>query len=123
MSQCCQEDIETGSVFMPKFDANGLLPAIVTHADHGGVLVVAFMNEEAIRKTRETGRVHFWSRSRKKLWLKGETSGHFLNVVEIKVDCDQDALWISANPDGPTCHRGVPSCFYRRLTDEGLEPL
>ncbi|WOE73820.1 phosphoribosyl-AMP cyclohydrolase [Alterisphingorhabdus coralli] len=104
---------------MPKFDANGLVSAVVTDADNGMVLVIAYMNEEAITKTRETGRAHFWSRSRQKLWLKGETSGHFLNVEEMRIDCDQDAIWMIAKPDGPTCHTGVPSCFYRRFTDDG----
>lgn len=106
---------EAGSRFAPKFDASGLLTAVVTDSASGAVLVVAHMNAEALAKTRTTGRVHFWSRSRGELWLKGETSGHFLDVVEILVDCDQDALVIRAEPKGPTCHTGAPSCFYRRL--------
>jgi phosphoribosyl-AMP cyclohydrolase len=79
------------------------------------------MNAEAIAKTRETGRAHFWSRSRQSLWLKGETSGHFLEVRDILVDCDQDCLWLKAIPAGPACHTGAPSCFFRRLTADGLE--
>jgi phosphoribosyl-AMP cyclohydrolase len=110
-------------MFSPKFDANGLLTAVVSHAQTGELLMVAHMNAEAIAKTQETGRAHFWSRSRQSLWLKGETSGHFLDVQEILVDCDQDCLWLKALPAGPACHTGAPSCFFRRLTPDGLEPL
>ncbi len=110
-------------MFQPKFDAAGLLTAVVTHADTGALLMVAHMNAEAIERTRETGRAHFWSRSRAALWLKGETSGHFLNVREIRVDCDQDCLWLIAIPEGPSCHTGASSCFFRRLADDGLEPV
>jgi phosphoribosyl-AMP cyclohydrolase len=110
-------------MFKPKLDANGLLTAVVTHAETGELLMVAHMNEDAIAKTRETGRAHFWSRSRRSLWLKGESSGHFLNVREILVDCDQDCLWVKALPEGPACHTGARSCFFRRLTPDGLEPL
>jgi phosphoribosyl-AMP cyclohydrolase len=110
-------------MFQPKFDSNGLLTAVVSHAETGELLMVANMNADAIAKTRETGRAHFWSRSRQSLWLKGETSGHFLNVQAILVDCDQDCLWLKAMPEGPACHTGAPSCFFRRLTDDGLEPL
>ncbi|WP_369880232.1 phosphoribosyl-AMP cyclohydrolase [Erythrobacter sp. KY5] len=109
------QQIEQGSVFAPKFDASGLLTSVVIDSRTKEVLVVAFMNAEALQKTRETGRVHFWSRSRSSLWLKGETSGHFLSVDEIRVDCDQDALVIYATPAGPTCHTGERSCFYRKL--------
>ena len=84
-------------MFKPKLDANGLLTAVVTHAETGELLMVAHMNEEAIAKTRETGRAHFWSRSRQSLWLKGESSGHFLNVVSITPDCDNDILLVLAN--------------------------
>ena len=106
---------ESGSYFAPKFDSNGLLTAVVVGAGSNEVLVVAFMNDEALKRTRETGKVHFWSRSRGELWLKGETSGNYLQVEEILVDCDQDALVIRATPFGPTCHTGARSCFYRRL--------
>lgn len=109
------EGREEGSIFAPKFDDNGLLSAVVLDSQSKEVLVVAFMNEESLAMTRETGKVTFWSRSRQKLWMKGETSGHVLNVVEILVDCDQDALVIYAEPAGPTCHTGRNSCFYRRL--------
>lgn len=111
---------ETGSRFMPKFDASGLLTAVVVHAETGGVLMVAFMNEEAIALTRETGKAHFWSRSRQAMWMKGESSGNVLSVSEILVDCDQDALVLRCNPVGPTCHTGAESCFYRLLEDDAL---
>ena len=102
---------EHGSEFMPKFDAAGLLSAVVVDAESREVLMLAFMDAEALAKTRETGLAHFHSRSRGKLWLKGETSGHFLKVSEIRVDCDQDALVILAEPQGPACHTGARSCF------------
>lgn len=111
---------EQGTAFMPKYDANGLLTAVVTHAESGGVLMVAFMDAEALAKTRETGLAHFHSRSRGKLWMKGESSGHVLRVEEILVDCDQDALVLRALPAGPTCHTGAASCFYRRLEGDSL---
>ena len=113
---------ETGSVFDPKFDASGLLSAVVTNAENGALLMVGYMDREALDATLATGKVHFHSRSRDRLWMKGESSGHFLNLVEILVDCDQDALLIKANPDGPTCHTGAQSCFYRRLVDGKLVP-
>lgn len=109
------QDRENGSAFLPKFDASGLLTAVVTDARGGSLLMVAHMNQEAIDATIATGEAHFWSRSRQKLWRKGETSGHVLRVREIRVDCDQDALWITADPAGPACHTGAPSCFYRRI--------
>lgn len=109
------EERERGTRFAPKFDSHDLVTAVVTDSYSKEVLVVAFMNAEALRLTRETGKVHFWSRSREELWLKGETSGNFLMVDEIRVDCDQDALVIQAVPAGPTCHTGERSCFYRRL--------
>lgn len=118
-----QEEIaarEHGAAFLPKFDGNGLLAAVVSHAETGEVLMVAFMDAEALQKTRETGLAHFHSRSRGRLWMKGETSGHVLKVQEILVDCDQDALVIKAVPAGPACHTGAPSCFYRRLDGNRL---
>ena len=111
---------ESGTAFAPRFDDNGLLTAVVVDSESREVLVVAFMNEEALRITREIGKVHFWSRSRSSLWLKGETSGNFLMVDRILVDCDQDALVIEAKPAGPTCHTGAVSCFYREL-DRGAD--
>ena len=114
---------EQGRAFMPKFDANGLLTAVVTAETSGEVLMVAFMDEEALAATRRTGLAHFHSRSRGRLWMKGESSGHVLRVREILVDCDQDALVIRATPEGPTCHTGAPSCFYRLLDGDELERL
>lgn len=113
--QLSTQELEQGSHFEPRYGADGLIVAVVVDAASRDVLVVAYMNEEALALTRSSGKVHFWSRSRGKLWLKGETSGHFLNVREIRVDCDQDALVILAEPIGPTCHTGEQSCFYRRL--------
>ncbi len=113
---------ESGSKFMPKYNRDGLLAAIIVDADDAAVLMLGYMNDEALRLTQESGTVYFYSRSRQKLWQKGETSGHFLHVEEIQVDCDQDALLVRARPAGPTCHTGRRSCFYRRLTLDGLEP-
>lgn len=111
---------ERGTQFLPRFDQNGLLTAVVMHAGSGEVLMVAFMDAEALEKTRETGLAHFHSRSRGRLWMKGETSGHVLRVQEILVDCDQDALVIKAIPAGPACHTGAATCFYRRLEGDAL---
>lgn len=105
---------------MPKFDSNGLLTGVAVHAGSGEVLMVAFLNAESLAKTRETGFAHFYSRSRGKLWMKGETSGHVLKVQEILVDCDQDAIVMKVLPDGPACHTGAVSCFYRRLDGDSL---
>lgn len=109
--------IEEGAVFMPRFDASGLITAVVTDARDGELLMVAHMNEEALRLTLETGIAHYWSRSRNTLWKKGETSGNLQSVIELRTDCDQDALWlkVSVAGDGPTCHTGRRSCFYRRV--------
>ena len=101
----------------PKYDDNGLVPAIVQDAQRGTVLMLAWMNAEALRLTRETGIVHFWSRSRQSLWKKGETSGNTLTVVELRVDCDNDAILVRAQPAGPTCHTGTTTCFFHR--DDG----
>jgi phosphoribosyl-AMP cyclohydrolase len=114
---------ETGMVLDPKFDANGLISAVVTDVADGSLLMVGFMDAEALAATRATGTAHFHSRSRGRLWQKGESSGHYLHVVEMRIDCDQDAIWVIARPDGPTCHTGVASCFYRRIGEEGLEPI
>ena len=114
---------ETGKTFMPKFDDKGLLSAVVVHHETREVLMVAFMDAEALEATRETGIAHFHSRSRGKLWKKGETSGHVLEVQDMLVDCDQDALVLSCRPAGPTCHTGAPSCFYRLLDGNVLQPV
>ena len=123
MSNSQTVDREQGSTFMPRFDAQGLLSAIAIDAQSNDILMLAFMDEEALRKTRETGLAHFHSRSRGKLWMKGETSGHFLRVQEIRVDCDQDALLLLVNPEGPACHTGARTCFYRKLDDAELTRL
>ena len=107
----------------PAFDDRGLLPAVVQDAVSGAVLMVAWMNGESLRKTRETGLVWFWSRSRKALWQKGETSGNVLRLVELRLDCDADAVLVRANPTGPVCHTGKQACFFRLIDgeeDEGL---
>ena len=109
--------------FSPKFDAQGLLSAVVVDADSRRVLMVAFMDAEALAATRRTGLAHFHSRSRGRLWQKGETSGHVLAVEDILVDCDQDALVLCCRPAGPACHTGAASCFYRRLDGDGLKSL
>ncbi len=111
---------EQGSEFMPRFDASGLLTAIAVDQASRDVLMVAFMDAEALEKTRETGLAHFHSRSRGRLWMKGETSGNVLRIQDILVDCDQDALILVVNPDGPACHTGERSCFYRKLDGETL---
>lgn len=113
---------EQGTEFLPKFDANGLLTAVVVDADSAAVLMVAYMDAAALSATRETGLAHFHSRSRGRLWMKGESSGHVLKVAEILVDCDQDALVLRATPAGPTCHTGAVSCFYRKLDGDQLTP-
>lgn len=112
---------ETGLLLDPKYDANGLITAVVTDASDGTVLMVGHMNAEALAKSRESGTAVFFSRSRQRLWQKGESSGNFLHIIEMRIDCDQDAVWIIAEPKGPTCHTGARSCFYRRVTDNGLE--
>jgi phosphoribosyl-AMP cyclohydrolase len=108
--------------FTPKFDENGLIGAIVQDAQDGTVLMFAHMNAEALEHTRRTGLIHFWSRSRKALWLKGETSGETFKVVTINIDCDQDCLLIRVAPQGQgnACHTGRRSCFYRSLSGEAL---
>lgn len=100
------------------FDTNGLIPAIVQHARSGAVLMLGYMNEEALRLTHETGLVTFWSRSRREIWQKGATSGNVLRLVAIRQDCDGDALLVLAEPAGPTCHTGAESCFHRTLAGE-----
>ncbi|MFN3567648.1 MAG: phosphoribosyl-AMP cyclohydrolase [Caldimicrobium sp.] len=97
----------------------GLLPVIIQDMETGKVLMLGFMNEEALSKTLSTGKVHFFSRSRQKLWMKGETSGHVMLVKEIYIDCDGDTLLIKVEPKGPVCHEGYSSCFYRKLLNSG----
>lgn len=107
-------DIEEGLALLPKFDADGLVTAVVTDVANGDVLMVAHMNAEALAKTIESGEAWYFSRSRKKLWKKGEESAHVQRVTELRVDCDQDAVWIKVDQQGPgACHTGRRSCFYR----------
>jgi len=104
----------------PKFDAEGLVAAIAQDAETGEVLMLAWMNAEALQQTIDTGRAVYWSRSRNALWRKGDTSGHEQHVVEIRVDCDQDAVLLKVRQTGAACHTGRRSCFYRIATPEAL---
>ena len=107
-------EIEEGTRLQPKFDADGLVTAVATDAATGDVLMVAHMNADALARTIATGEAHYFSRSRKKLWRKGEESGHTQRVIELRVDCDQDAVWLQVEQTGPgACHTGRRSCFYR----------
>lgn len=115
-------DREQGTVFDPQFDERGLLAAMVVDATSGAPLMLAWMNADALELTRSTGIAHFWSRSRKSIWKKGETSGNTLTVVELLVDCDQDAIVLRCKPAGPACHTGARSCFYRKLVGNTLTP-
>jgi phosphoribosyl-AMP cyclohydrolase len=109
------DEREEGLSFQPKFDASGLLTCVATDAATGELLMVAHMNDEALRKTIDTGEAWYFSRSRKALWRKGETSGHVQRVLEIRTDCDQDAVWIKVEQVGAACHTGRHSCFYRKI--------
>lgn len=115
-----KQALEEGLAFTPKFGADGLLTAIVTDARDGLPLMVAHMNADALALTIETGIAHYWSRSRNALWKKGETSGNLQRVLEMRVDCDQDAIWLRVEVDGDdaTCHTGRRSCFYRAVRFE-----
>ena len=108
--------IEEELLFRPRFDASGLVTCVATDAETGDVLMVAHMNEEALRRTVETGDAWYYSRSRKALWRKGESSGQVQRVVEMRTDCDQDAVWIKVEQRGAACHTGRRSCFYRAVT-------
>ena len=109
-------DIEEGHTFQPKFDASGLVTCVATDAGSGEVLMVAHMNDEALRQTIASGEAWYFSRSRNALWRKGETSGQTQRVVEMRMDCDQDAVWIRVEQTGAACHTGRRSCFYRAVT-------
>ena len=117
-----KRQIEEGLAFTPRFDSAGLIICVTVEAATHAPLMVAYMNAEALRLTRETGIAHYWSRSRNALWRKGDTSGQTQRVVEMRVDCDQDAIWMSveAGGDGGACHTGRKSCFYRRVSGAGL---
>jgi phosphoribosyl-AMP cyclohydrolase len=104
-----------------KFDANGLIPAIVQDATNGRVLMMAWMNQASLEKTLATGKTHFWSRSRKQFWMKGETSGHTQTVKDVAFDCDGDTLLIQVEQIGAACHEGYRSCFFRSVQDKGPE--
>jgi phosphoribosyl-AMP cyclohydrolase len=110
-------DREEGLKFQPKFDASGLVTCVATDATTSEVLMVAYMNAESLRKTIESGDAWYFSRSRNALWRKGETSGHTQRVVEMRMDCDQDAVWIKVEQVGAACHTGRHSCFYRAVKD------
>jgi len=112
-------ELERGAVLAPRFDANGLIAAIAVDAHSGEVLMLAWMNAEALRLTLDTGEAHYFSRSRNALWKKGETSGQVQKIVEVRIDCDQDAvlLKVQVQGDGGACHVGFRSCFYRVVED------
>lgn len=114
---------EEGRSLTPRYDRDGLITAVASDAETGELLMLAHMNAEALALTLETGTAHFWSRSRQRLWQKGETSGHILHVEDVRIDCDQDALWLIVRPAGPACHTGRRSCFYRRIVNGALEPV
>jgi len=114
-------DREEGLTLQPKFDASGLVTCVATDAATGDVLMVAHMNDEALRKTIASGEAWYFSRSRNALWRKGESSGHTQRVVEMRMDCDQDAVWIRVEQVGAACHTGRRSCFYRKVDGEGGE--
>ena len=124
MSTSADIDREEGLVLQPKFDASGLLTCVATDATSGEVLMVAHMNEEALSKTIASGEAWYFSRSRSALWRKGETSGQTQRVVEMRIDCDQDAVWIRVKQQGAACHTGRKSCFYRKVdSSEGKARL
>ena len=113
-------------MFEPTYDERGLVPCVVQDATTGAVLMLAWMNAEALRLTRETGHVHFWSRSRQALWKKGETSGNTLALVELRLDCDGDAVLARVRPAGPTCHTGATACFFHKddgNDDDGVDAV
>ncbi|MFD1696755.1 phosphoribosyl-AMP cyclohydrolase [Roseibium aestuarii] len=112
-----KQELEHGTTLQPRFDDNGLICAVVTQADTGELLMVGYMNAEALKRTIDTGEAWYWSRSRQEYWKKGGTSGQVQKVVEMRTDCDQDAIWLKVRVEGngATCHVGYNSCFYRRI--------
>ena len=112
-------DQEEAARLTPRFGADGLIAAVAQDVETGVVLMLAWMNDDALRATLETGRATYWSRSRGTLWVKGETSGHVQHVEEVRVDCDQDAVLLRVRQTGSACHTGRGSCFYRRVHDDG----
>jgi phosphoribosyl-AMP cyclohydrolase len=117
-----KDALEQGEVLTPRFGPDGLIAAVATDAETGEVLMLAWMNDEALRLTLETGEAHYWSRSRRALWRKGATSGQIQTVVEARIDCDQDAVWlkVKVGGDGGACHTGARSCFYRVIEGDRL---
>ncbi len=113
-------DIETTTALTPRYDANGLIAAIAQDHATGEVLMLAWMNAEALQLTLGTGQATYWSRSRNKIWRKGEESGHTQRVVEVRIDCDQDAVLLRVEQSGPACHTGARSCFYRTIGADGV---
>jgi phosphoribosyl-AMP cyclohydrolase len=120
-----EASVEDTTLFTPRFDRQGLIPAIVVDAKDGAVIMLAYMNHGSLRLTLDTGEAHFWSRSRGELWRKGATSGQILKVVELRTDCDQDAilLKVEIGGSGVACHTGRRSCFYRRLANGSSQSL
>jgi phosphoribosyl-AMP cyclohydrolase len=116
-----KNELEEGTAFTPRFDADGLIVCVTKNARDGQILMLAYMNADALRLTIETGVAHYWSRSRNTLWRKGDTSGQIQKVTEIRTDCDQDALLVTVEPggDGGACHTGRRSCFYRKVVSGG----
>lgn len=106
-----------------KFDENGLIPAVVQNESTKQILMLAYMNEESLKKTIETGRATFWSRSRQEMWVKGLTSGDFMYVKEIRIDCDGDSIVLLVDPAGNACHTGKKTCFYRRIEDGNIDEV
>ena len=115
-----RDDIEQGSLLTPKWDSAGLATAVVTDRGSGELLMVAHMNADSLQRTIDSGEAWFWSRSRGRLWKKGEESGNVMRIAEMRIDCDQDAVWLKVDPAGPACHTGERSCFYRRIEGAGL---
>jgi len=116
-----KQQVEQGLELCPKFDANGLIPALATDASTGDLLMLAYMNEESLKKTIEIGEAVYYSRSRQELWHKGATSGHVQKVQEIRIDCDQDAIWLKVEQLGAgACHVGYQSCFFRKIDRDTL---
>ncbi len=120
-AQMSELALESASELRPRFDERGLIQAVTTDAASGELLMVAHMNAEALERTLTTGEAHYWSRSRREVWHKGATSGNVQRVVEMRIDCDQDAVWLKVVPAGPACHTGERSCFYRVVNGSRLE--
>ena len=114
-----KETLEQGLEFTPRFNDQGLIPVVTTDTKSGEVLMLAWMNAEALQLTLTTGRATYWSRSRQELWEKGATSGNTQKVLEVRIDCDQDTLWLKVEQRGGACHTGTSSCFYRRVSADG----